>query len=42
MEVIRFEELPSLNEPLLVVGISGWADAGEISSGALSYLVMIK
>jgi len=38
MEVISFEEEPSLNKPLLVMGISGWADAGEISSGSLSYL----
>jgi proteasome assembly chaperone (PAC2) family protein len=38
MEIICFEEMPELKNPLLIVGISGWADAGEISSGSISYL----
>ncbi len=38
METICFEEVPELKKPLLIVGISGWADAGEISSGSISYM----
>lgn len=38
MGVISYEKKPSLNKPLLIVGIAGWADAGEISSGSLFHL----
>lgn len=41
MEVINYKEKPSLNKPLLIVGIAGWADAGEISSGSLFHLKKI-
>jgi proteasome assembly chaperone (PAC2) family protein len=38
-DYIKFEERPSLSEPLMILGISGWADAGRISSGSISYLI---
>lgn len=36
---IKFEEIPTLHYPIMIIGFSGWADAGGISSGSISYLV---
>lgn len=32
-------QTPELRNPLLVCGISGWVDAGEVSTGSLRYLI---
>ncbi|MFQ5933378.1 MAG: PAC2 family protein [Dehalococcoidia bacterium] len=39
MENLRFLEMPTLKSPNVAVGFSGWANAGEVSSGAISYLI---
>ncbi len=38
MDSLQFLEMPDLRSPSVVVGFSGWANAGEISSGTVGYL----
>ena len=38
MSYLRMLEKPDLRTPHVVVGFSGWANAGEVSSGTVSYL----
>ncbi|MFQ5873325.1 MAG: PAC2 family protein [Dehalococcoidia bacterium] len=38
MEILRILETPSLRSPHVVAGFSGWANAGEVSTGTVSYL----
>jgi hypothetical protein len=38
MEPIVFEDRPRLRDPVLVCAFSGWNDAGESASGALTFL----
>jgi proteasome assembly chaperone (PAC2) family protein len=38
VEVLRWNEQPSLRHPTLVVAFEGWNDAGEAASGAVAYL----
>jgi len=44
LETLRMSELyyfdqPRLDRPVMVVGFSGWPNAGDVSTGALSYLL---
>ncbi|MBU2547778.1 MAG: PAC2 family protein, partial [Proteobacteria bacterium] len=36
---IKFHDLPSLRRPVLIMGFSGWPNAGEISTGTIGYLL---
>ena len=38
MEDLIIYHLPELNRPYLVAGFAGWANAAEVSTGAVSYL----
>lgn len=38
MENLTFIERPSLRSPYLVLGLSGWPNAGEVATGAVTYL----
>ena len=38
MSNLIFTETPELRKPKVLAGFSGWANAGEVSSGAVSYL----
>ncbi len=38
-ESLIIRERPTLKEPRLIVGLSGWLDGGEASSGTVQYLV---
>jgi len=38
MDAIVFEDRPALRRPVLVAAFSGWNDAGESASGAISFL----
>ena len=38
MSSLIVHETPELRSPRIVAGFSGWANAGEVSSGAVSYL----
>ena len=38
MSNLIFSESPELRKPKVVAGFSGWANAGEVSSGAVAYL----
>ena len=38
MDHLHALEKPSLTNPNVVVGFSGWANAGDISTGPISYL----
>jgi hypothetical protein len=35
------EDLPQLNDPLVVVAFEGWNDAGDAATGALEHLELI-
>lgn len=35
---INYVEKPELDRPAMIMGFSGWPNAGEVSTGALSYL----
>lgn len=39
MEELYFRETPKLKEPYLVMGLGGWLNAAEVSTGAVQYLV---
>ncbi len=39
MEDLIIYETPELNEPYMVIGFSGWANAADVSIGVVSYLV---
>lgn len=39
MECVVFYQRPSLRDPYLVLGFSGWPDAGAVSSRTLNYLI---
>jgi proteasome assembly chaperone (PAC2) family protein len=39
MENLVVYETPELRQPVLVAGFGGWADAAEVSTGVVSYLV---
>lgn len=36
---VEIHQIPSLRNPVMVVGFSGWNDAGEAASGALDHLL---
>ena len=35
------DDLPELNDPLVVVAFEGWNDAGDAATGALEHLELI-
>ncbi len=37
-EKLKIEREPGLNKPRLVMGLSGWMDGGDISTGTIKYL----
>jgi proteasome assembly chaperone (PAC2) family protein len=39
MVELQIDSLPTLDRPAVVVGFSGWPDAGEVASGAVAYLI---
>lgn len=39
MDTFIVYERPKLNSPYLVLGISGWVDGGEASTGSVKYLI---
>ena len=38
-EGISVNQLPELNNPLLIAGFDGWGNAMNVSTGMISYLV---
>ena len=38
MEKLKIEQEPRLNQPRLVMGLSGWIDGGDVSTGTIKYL----
>jgi proteasome assembly chaperone (PAC2) family protein len=41
METIQVTDVPSLKDPVLIMGFAGWPNAGEVSSGALNHLITV-
>jgi predicted ATP-grasp superfamily ATP-dependent carboligase len=37
-EKLKFEREPRFNKPRLVMGLSGWMDGGDVSTGTIKYL----
>lgn len=37
-EKLKIERRPALNKPRLVMGLSGWMDGGEVSTGTIKYI----
>ncbi len=37
-EKLKIEREPGVNKPLLVMGLSGWMDGGDVSTGTIKYL----
>lgn len=38
MQDLIIEELPQVDEPVMVMGLSGWMDGGNVSTGTIGYL----
>ena len=38
MEDMQYQAHPSLNFPALIMGFSGWPNAGEVATGTMDYI----